>query len=294
VSAAEALARLGGVCRRKDLLKQVDRVLVDLALSSGEIVADARGRYALPTADEAMRTANRLSAPLSHLSAALAHGWAVKTPPERPHLTFSAHRKLTKAQRRGVAVHRAELTAAELDGSVTSVERTIVDCLRTLPFDEALAVADSALRTRSLTRARLLEIAAATVGPGSRAVRRVAMLASPSAANPFESVLRAIALDAGLAVEPQVPIGGATFLGRPDLADVGLRIVLEADSFEWHGDRQALRNDARRYNGFAAAGWLVLRFTWEDVMFQPQLVAEVLVAAADERRKAGICPRCSA
>ena len=64
-------------------------------------------------------------------------------------------------------------------------------------------------------------------------------------------------------------VGGGTFLGRPDLVDEHLRIVVEADSFEWHGERAALRADARRYNAFVVNGWLVLRFCWEDVMFHP-------------------------
>ena len=38
-------------------------------------------------------------------------------------------------------------------------------------------------------------------------------------------------------------------------------------------------------------GWLVLRFLWEDVMFQPALVAAVLLAAVAERT-VSLCPRC--
>ncbi len=66
---------------------------------------------------------------------------------------------------------------------------------------------------------------------------------------------------------------------RPDLVDDRLRIVLEADSFEWHGGRSALARDARRYNTLVVDGWLVLRFAWEDVMHDPRYVRAVLVAA---------------
>ena len=93
-------------------------------------------------------------------------------------------------------------------------------------------------------------------------------------------MLRATALDVpGLDVEPQVPIWGDLGLTvRPDLVDRRLRIVLEADSFEWHGDRAALRRDARRYDLLVANGWVVLRFAWEDVMFHPDYVRECLEA----------------
>ena len=99
-------------------------------------------------------------------------------------------------------------------------------------------------------------------------------------ANPFESVLRAIAIDVpGLEVEPQVRISGDLGLDvRADLVDRRLRIVLEADSFEWHGDRTALRRDARRYDLLVANGWTVLRFSWEDVMHDPDFVRAVLRA----------------
>ena len=54
------------------------------------------------------------------------------------------------------------------------------------------------------------------------------------------------------------------------------RIVIEADSFEWHGGRAALRKDARRYNPLVIDGWIVLRFAWEDVMHDQDYVRAVL------------------
>jgi len=292
--AVGVLTRLGGVASRAQLLEELGRDELADALSSGDVVRDARGRYALKTSDEARRAASRLAGTISHLSAALVHGWQVKTPPDAPHLTFSEHRKLTKAQRRDVVVHRAELAPEDVHNRVTSVERTLVDCLRTLPFDQTLAVADSALRARSLSHAELIDLAARVKGPGARRVRRVAALASAKPANPFESVLRALAIGAGLNPQPQARIGDREFLGKPDLVDFDLGIVLEADSFEWHGQRSALRNDTRRYNRFVAGGWVVLRFAWEDVMHDPAWVLEILIATADERRKRFLCPRCSA
>lgn len=85
---------------------------------------------------------------------------------------------------------------------------------------------------------------------------------------------------------PQVAIRDPHFLGRPDLVDEKLRIVLEADSFEWHGSRFALARDARRYNRLAVRGWLVLRFAWEDVVLHPEDVRVVLTAAVHERTEA--------
>jgi very-short-patch-repair endonuclease len=93
----------------------------------------------------------------------------------------------------------------------------------------------------------------------------------------WAAVLRAIALDVpGLNLRPQVVIEEEGFRGRPDLVDVGNRVVLEAESFEFHGRRIGLRRDCERYNALGLRGWLVLRFSWEHVMHEPAYVAECL------------------
>ena len=228
----DLLLELGGVARRSALLRVVTRPDLERSLGAGEIVRDARGLYALPDVDTAVRVAARLGGVLSLTSAALHHGWAVKTVPDRPHVTVSRGRKVVG---RLAHVHWAELTPGQVDGWATSVEVTLENCLRRLPFDEALAVADSALR-EGVGAAALERIADSARGPGSPQIRRVVAEASPLAANPFESALRAIALDVpGLVMRPQVTITDGDFAVRPDLVDVRLRIVGEADSFGWHG-----------------------------------------------------------
>lgn len=277
MSVVECLRELGGVARRGALLRLMPRVDLDRAVSAGDVVRDARGRYALPDADVAIRAAARLGGVLALTSAALHHGWAVKTVPARPHVSVSRGRKV--GLRPGAHVHRAELAAHQTDGPATSAEVTLENCLRQLPFDEALCVADSALR-EGVGPLALEGIADRAAGPGSRQVRRVAHEASALAANPFESVLRAIAIDVpGLTVRPQVVIVDCDVTVRPDLVDERLRIVLEADSFEWHGGRSALAADARRYNMLVVNGWIVLRFSYEDVMFHADEVRRTLMAA---------------
>ena len=103
----------------------------------------------------------------------------------------------------------------------------------------------------------------------------MARAADPRAANPFESALRAIAVDVpGLCVVPQGWIG---HVGRADLVDERLRLVIEAESFEFHSDRKSLARDVHRYTAFARLGWTIVRFTWEEVMFRPDYVRAVLL-----------------
>ncbi len=288
----EHLRRLGGVASRATLVEVTSRHAVDRAVGRGEVVRDGRGRYALPSVSAARRTAHALSAVLSHRSAAAHWGWEQKLTDLPPEVTVPRNRKVVA--RPEVTVHWADLSPGDVRQGVTSRRRTLADCLRSLPLDEALSIADSALRHHDVGQEELREIAAALTGPGSARARHVAALADPRSANPFESTLRAIALDvAGLALEPQVPIvlpsAGTAYV---DLADRRLKIVAEADSFGWHGSRQALWRDCRRYNRLVLLGWLVLRFAWEDVMFHPDYVRECLKVAArraqprSERRKA--------
>lgn len=276
-----AMYRLGGVATRKVLVEETSRREVDAVLRAGEIVRDAHGRYALPIADEGVRAANRLSGTVSHRSAALFWGWELKTVPKEPDVTVRHNRVVDPSRRKDVVLHRADLRPDEVQGRVTSRERTLVDCLRNLPFDEALAVADSALRHRSISMRRLVELTSGLRGPGSRQARRVARHATHLAANPFESVLRAIALDVvGLDLEAQVVIADASGRGRADLVDRERRVVVEAESFSFHARRGDLRRDCRRYTKLVLLGWRVLRFAWEDVMHHPDYVRESLEALA--------------
>jgi very-short-patch-repair endonuclease len=290
VNLLQHLYRLGGVADRRILIDLTGRADVDRALREGEIVRDGRGRYAVPVADAGLRAANALSGVASHRTAAIHWGWEVKTVPEEPDVTVPRNRKVPAERRKGIDVHWEPLPPEDIvGGRVTSPRRTLTDCMRSLPFDEALAVADSALRHGSLSKATLVDLAEAVRGTGAPQCRRVAREASGDAANPFESVLRAISLDVpDIDLVPQVPISERNFSVCPDLVDLRRRVVAEADSLEWHGNRAALRIDCQRYNNLVVRGWHVLRFAWEDVMHDPASVRRTLsMMAALVHERAG-------
>jgi len=93
-----------------------------------------------------------LSGALGLTSAAVAHGWKVRVPPDRPMVWVPRHRKVSAARREDVDLRWGMLNAAELEAGITAPVRTVVDCARLLPFDDALAVPDSALRSTTVTR----------------------------------------------------------------------------------------------------------------------------------------------
>jgi very-short-patch-repair endonuclease len=280
VDPTDALAQLGGAGRVEQVLQMTSRRQLRTAIRHGAVVRVSHGAVALGSTRTAAADAARLTAVVSHLTAALEHGWEVARPPQRPQLIVKRKRRLTPQQRRGVEIRHRDLEHHEVHGWTTSPHRTVIDCARDLPFADAVAVADSALRHGHVDAGELRKRAAALSTTGRRGAMRVVEAATPLAANPFESVLRAIALDVpDLHVEPQVVIDERGFRCRPDLVDVERRLVVEADSFEFHGHRQALHRDCERYNALVVRGWTVLRFSWEHVMLHPDYVREVLVSA---------------
>ena len=269
-----ALERLGGVASSRELRRLTTRRRIRTGVRQGRIVRRSRGRYVLPTAPDALRSAATLTAVVCRRSAAAQHGWALKTQPPVPELLVRRGRKLSSDQRVDVQVHWANLADDQVEQGVTTPLRTIVDCARTLPFDEALAIADSALRAGSVSRDDLDAIDVR--GAGADAVRRVIRYADGRAANPFESVLRALCIEAGLVVEPQATLDLGTGEVHPDLVCPALRLVLEADSWTFHASRKAHRRDCARYNLLVLRGWRVLQFTWEQVMHDQTYVRWVL------------------
>lgn len=278
----DALLRLGGVATRARLLRLTTTRRLRTAVARGEIKRLTRNRYGLPDVDRALLKAAELHGVVSHLSAAQHHQWELAFRPGMPWVTVP--RNAARKSRRGVHLHYADLDPyADLAGEtglVTSKQRTVLDCARALPFGPALAVADSALRSGDVEAQSLVRAAERVRGKGAAAARLVAATADGRAANAFESALRALAVEAGLAVVAQLAVSAGGRVLHPDLADPGRRIILEADSWEFHTGKDAHERDCWRYTAFVLAGWTVLRFSWRQVMLDPDYVLESLRAIA--------------
>ncbi|MFT4010403.1 MAG: DUF559 domain-containing protein [Nocardioidaceae bacterium] len=277
----DALTRLGGVADGKTILQLTSRRQLRTALKHGLVVKAGAHGFALVTAQDALKLARAVNGVASHESAALYHGWEVKLTPE-PSVIVPRHRRVSRHDARLGTIRYRNLEEHEHDGLATRKARTVIDCAKDLPFDRALAVADSALRHGDVTHEELIRLANAIPSNGRKQALRVVEAADGRAANPFESVLRAIALDVpGLSIEPQVVIRHGAFVCRPDLVDVVHRIVVEADSHEFHSSREALKKDIERYTGLTCRGWRVVRFAWEHVMFDPGYVRACLLACLE-------------
>ncbi|MFL6171984.1 MAG: hypothetical protein ACJ716_03730 [Marmoricola sp.] len=272
---------LGGAASRADIADKFGRATLERAVRDGVLDRVGRGRYALPSAQKSVRAAAAYGGVVSMRSAAQLHGWGQRLVPSRPDVTFPRTRRLDSAARMVLVPHWSDLPPDDVERGVTTKRRTLIDCMRNLPLEDAVPIVDSALRRRDVTKSELIRIAFGLRGRGRTRAIAVAVMATRAAANAYESTLRAIASTVpGLFVRPQQPLRVARDqVLHPDLLDDRLKIVIEAESFEWHGDRRRLATDCWRYNAFANLGYVVVRFSWEQVILNPAYVVEVLVRA---------------
>jgi very-short-patch-repair endonuclease len=270
----DVVRRLGGHARAQEALLWTTRHKLWLAVHQGRLLKPSRGLYVLPELPSPEAASARARGRLSHASAAKWWGLALVAESDVVHVTVSHGGKPPPQE--GVRVHS---TTEAIDGTeiATPVLRTVLDCATTMPFPEALAIADSALAERWVRPEQLREAARASRGPGRARRLRVADAADRRADNAFESCLRGIVLGTGMTgFDPQLEIRLPNRTVRVDLGDPERRVAIEADSFAHHGTREALVRDCERYDEIVAEGWKVLRFTWEHVMFEQTWVGEMV------------------
>jgi hypothetical protein len=251
---------------------------------TGQLATVRRGAY-VPATDErlrepaarhelAVRAAVEQLPPgavVSHISAAVLHGldvWGLAL--DRVHLT----RGRCSGGRCGrrLHLHTAPLTddeVVEIRGILaTDVARTVVDLARSVPFEQAVAVADAALRREALARERLLDAVARSVRrPGNRRARRVARFADGGGESVGESRSRVAMYRAGLpAPVLQAQIGS---IGRVDFWWPAMHTVGEFDGRVKYGRllrpgqepgdavfAEKLREDALRDEGLRVVRWI--------------------------------------
>lgn len=219
-------------------------------------------------------------AALSHELAAVMAGIELLAEPVR-RLTVPRNRSRLVVP--GWEVRRSDLPADDVemvgDLRVAALLRTLTDLCRILTTAHAVVAVDSALR-QGLVHVEELSLTSA-FGRGCDRVRAVGRLVDPGSGSVLESLLRVLLAQAGLpAPATQYVINDAhgRFIGRVDFCWPETRLVVEADGFAFHSDREAYRNDRRRLNELERLGWRVLRFSWEDVVDRPESVVALVRA----------------
>lgn len=85
------------------------------------------------------------------------------------------------------------------------------------------------------------------------------------------------------------PVLGANgqIVAEIDFADPELKIAIEVDGRAFHSDRRSFERDRERQNMLVIRGWIVLRFTWERLVNDPEGVLAEIRAAINSRKHQG-------
>jgi len=280
--AVDVVRRLGGSASWSQITRYSTAHSLKCAVAIGALRRIGRGVYALPETPLPYPAAIAARGLVSHQSAARHWKLEALNPDTATHVTVPRHARPQPLN--GVSLHFSDVAAADDHGGVTSPIRTVLDCAVSLPFAEALSIADSALRLAVVSSDELIAAALSRQGAGRQRMIRVAGEATGLAANPFESGLRATVLQAGIhGFQPQQPIQLPNRTAWVDLGDPVRRIALEADSFIFHGSPEALRHDCERYNELICLGWLPLRFAYAHVALESEWLASVVGKACTLR-----------
>lgn len=248
------------------------------AVRSGAIERVGHGVYvAGPEPDPLRVAALRTRGVVSHLSAASLWGLDLVEPPSVTHVIKPRTSSICDDD--AAVIHRLSLQEHEVTSHrglmVTTPLRTVLDCARHSSERDALLVADSALRQRLIRRSDLANAARDCKGPRSMQARRTLALADPLSGSALETLYRLLMLRARL--EPWVAqYQLRDSIGEPvvrlDFAWPEIRLAVEVDGYAVHGTLEAFRRDRRRGNAAVRRGWVVLRFSWDDVVRRPDEV----------------------
>lgn len=276
----ELARRQLGLITRAQALQLVSKGQLERLIAHGHLVQVRRGVWAARGAPRtyaqtvlAAALAAQTDAWASHRTAARLLGLRVPLPDAIDILTMPHNR----VRLDGVVHHRNKLVVVgdvTVHGSVpvTSVARTLVDCIPWLPGASLSAAVDDA-RRRNILELPELEAALAAVDEGARTGRRKVVPMRPVLARRLGGlaaggsdreldVLR-ILDQAGLVLPVQqhlvVVAGRKRYL---DYAYPELLIYLEFDGFAEHGlIRSTFDDDRERDAELALLGWLGLHFT---------------------------------
>ncbi len=169
---------------------------------------------------------------------------------------------------------------------LTSRPRTIVDCLQTLPMQQARSLLDRVLQRQLITpvelRRRRQDDVRHRAGAAQLAARLVDL--DPAVHSEGERRLVRLVRGAGLTgwrTNVRVRLGATSAV--VDMAFLRAMVAIEVDGRAWHTDPTRFQHDRTRQNELHLAGWTVLRFTWEDVAHQPDYVVDTIRAAIGAR-----------
>ena len=200
--------------------------------------------------------------------------------PQKTHLSVSYNRGMHPSKLRrfdDVCVHREQfLSDEERRTHVASIGTVLERVLVCMPLKVSLPMLDAA-RNRGL-----YDVSTLTIPPtGSRLphLREALSLSSERARSILETVARLQLIDMGLTPQVGVWIEG---VGEVDMIILDF-IIIEVDGWAFHSSKEQREKDLKRDRELLRRGFVVLRFTYDDVM-NGDFAREVPISVAALRR----------
>lgn len=288
-------ARQGGYVKREQLLNAgLSESAVDRRLGSGDLTIVIPSLYQVfPSTDHVDLIRGALlglpNAVASHQSAAHLLDFPL-LPALEPTVTVPSP---TTHRFPGVTVRRNDdLDPSHLTGAkglrVTNIQRSVFDLAGVLKFRDFDRIAEALLLDGRLKMRHfdLIVCQLARRGkPGSRSARDFVAMRSGEdpKATKLERKGRAILAAGGLPQPvPQYPIPWDRHR-RFDDAYPDATLAIEWDSRAWHLQQQAMSSDRQRDRVAAAHGWIVVRFTWTDLMEKRDEVVATVATLLQDR-----------
>ena len=174
---------------------------------------------------------------------------------------------------------------------VTRVPRTIFDLAGVDPIGRVEVALDDALARRLCTLRQVNQVFFALARRGRKGTAAMRTLLEDRGegyvppASELERRARRVFAEGGVpAPEFEIHLGDDDLIGRVDCVWRAERLVVELDSERHHGSRSARERDRKRDNRLVAAGWRVIRITWDDLRDRPDAVVEQGLAALQHAR----------
>ncbi len=209
--------------------------------------------------------------------------WGMPVTDDRTVLAVPAYSRRTLP---GAVVLKLDIDEADIGWvagcRTTWRQRTVFDCLRLIPKEQAIVLLDRALQQRWATLDGLRELTHANVGRrGIRDVRALLRLAAGGERSAAERRLTALLLEAGITgwrANAEIrDIRGK--IGCGDVVFAAEKVVVELDGLAFHITPDRFQHDRTRQNRLVAAGWTVLRFTWLDLIERHEYVLVTIRSA---------------
>lgn len=160
----------------------------------------------------------------------------------------------------------------------------VVDTLISVSIERAEEVLDIALQRRWLSPGEFDRIVSQRAGHGRKGVSRLRHLnarASSGSRSEAEQRMARLLKQAGgrWIANHSIYDHDGRVLAEIDFADPHYRIAIEVDGRAFHSDRRSFEHDRKRQNMLTLRGWIVLRFTWERIVHDPDGVIDEVVRA---------------